>query len=252
MDEMHISFFNRHNSLIDQFRPHRHSCYELICFLSGRGSMVLNEKAMAFKPGDCCLVPPACEHTELYDGAGEIAFIGFEWANCPFELPVGLHTGSRCDYAGRMLEITDECIGQKPEYEWMIRAKLCEMLISIYRELSPDRPKERSIRYAVEYLREHASQKLDVAALAKMSGYSYDRFRHLFEQFTGLSVRQYVQKLRLESACRLLAQSERSVTDIAYHCGYADGAQFSRLFKTVMGESPSSFRLKNKIAEKYK
>ena len=56
------------------------------------------------------------------------------------------------------------------------------------------------------------------------------------------SVQQYLQDLRLEEACRLLADTRRAVTDIAYSCGFPDSPSFCRLFRKVYGGTPLQFR----------
>ena len=59
---------------------------------------------------------------------------------------------------------------------------------------------------------------------------------------TGLSAHELIQSSRLSLAKTLLKQTEKSIAEIAYECGFSDPEYFSRVFKKEMGISPSEFR----------
>ncbi len=84
-----------------------------------------------------------------------------------------------------------------------------------------------------------------VADLAKMVALSPSRLAHLFKAQTGESIIEMQMKLRLQHAVRLLAQSTRSISEIAEAAGFQSLFQFSRQFKLWYGESPSAYRQKS-------
>ncbi len=61
---------------------------------------------------------------------------------------------------------------------------------------------------------------------------------------TGVTTQQYVLRVRLEHACRLLRHrdNELSVAQVGYECGFDDAASFSRAFRRVYGVSPTQYR----------
>jgi AraC-like DNA-binding protein len=63
-----------------------------------------------------------------------------------------------------------------------------------------------------------------------------------FKTVVGRSPRQYLQEIRIHQAKRKLVETDWTVTDIAYECGFADAAQFSRLFKEATGMTPVGYR----------
>lgn len=68
---------------------------------------------------------------------------------------------------------------------------------------------------------------------------------HLATQFRRTyrcTIGDYVRQLRIESACRRIASSEESLTQIAMDCGFADQGHFSRVFKALLGITPSQYR----------
>lgn len=116
--------------------------------------------------------------------------------------------------------------------------------------LSPCRP-EREIahsrqqqyfRQAVSYLQDNFSYPVRIQQLARQIGVSRSYLYKIFLACSGKSVQQYLQDLRLKEACRLLADTRRDVTDIAYSCGFPDSPAFCRIFRRVYGEAPLRFR----------
>jgi AraC-like DNA-binding protein len=64
----------------------------------------------------------------------------------------------------------------------------------------------------------------------------------LFSSVLGVTPHQYLVRSRLRHAARLLADDERSVTDIAYDVGFGDLSNFVRTFHRAAGVSPRRFR----------
>jgi AraC family L-rhamnose operon regulatory protein RhaS len=67
-------------------------------------------------------------------------------------------------------------------------------------------------------------------------------FTQLFREQTGTSWTDYVSGLRVDYACRLLRETERSVLAIAFECGYDELSSFYRAFKRRTGLPPSEWR----------
>lgn len=69
--------------------------------------------------------------------------------------------------------------------------------------------------------------------------------RAFSKYFDDLSFGEYIRKLRIEKAIQLLGKPEYSLTEIAYLTGFSDQSHFTRVFKKMMGESPSAYRKKS-------
>lgn len=95
---------------------------------------------------------------------------------------------------------------------------------------------------AVSYLRHNFSYPVRIEQLARQIGVSRSYLYKAFWNCSGKSIRQYLLDLRLEEACRLLADTRRAVTDIAYSCGFPDSPSFCRMFRKVYGGTPLQFR----------
>jgi AraC-like DNA-binding protein len=79
----------------------------------------------------------------------------------------------------------------------------------------------------------------DLADVACMSEAAMSRF---FKLHTGRTISDYIIDIRLGNAARLLVDTNRSVADISYQCGYNNLSNFNRLFKRKKGCSPKEFR----------
>ena len=64
----------------------------------------------------------------------------------------------------------------------------------------------------------------------------------IFKKATGLTFVEFRNRLRIESAMKLLANPNQSVSEIAYSVGFQALTQFNRLFRRIVGQSPTTFR----------
>ncbi|MNY74541.1 HTH-type transcriptional activator RhaR [compost metagenome] len=74
-----------------------------------------------------------------------------------------------------------------------------------------------------------------------------DYLSTVFRKKTGLTPVVYLQNIRIEQAKRLLLHSKLNVEEIAFQTGFADDAYFIKVFKRMVGQTPSSFRRENNI-----
>lgn len=94
----------------------------------------------------------------------------------------------------------------------------------------------------LELIGSRLAEPLDVARLASAVALSPSRLSHLFRDQLGVSVRDFVERQRMQAAQQLLQLSGRTVTEVANAVGYHDPLYFSSRFKRFSGRSPSSFR----------
>lgn len=99
-----------------------------------------------------------------------------------------------------------------------------------------------AVRRAILLIEEHHDRVLPIPVLARAVGLSRRQLERLFTQETGKGPAAFAVELRLRHADWLMATTERTLTDIALECGYADVAHFSRSYKQHFGASPSAGR----------
>ena len=95
---------------------------------------------------------------------------------------------------------------------------------------------------ALQRIHEDYSQPIDTQKLAAMVGLSHRQFNRRFQHFFNTSLRQYLMRVRVNAACRLLTETDHSVTAIAGEVGFYDQSHFSRTFTRLMGLPPLHYR----------
>jgi AraC-like DNA-binding protein len=118
-------------------------------------------------------------------------------------------------------------------------------LVGVSRDLH--RPDEHDADYrrlarAVEQLQQRYAETVRLEALAQSVGLSLDRFERLVKRVFYVTPRQLLTKTRIDAASKLLVESNHSIADIAYACGYCDHSAFTRQFKATVGVAPADFR----------
>ena len=81
------------------------------------------------------------------------------------------------------------------------------------------------------------------AEMAKAAGMSSRAFERAFVREYGLPPQQYLKRLRIQTACRLLVDTRESIAAIAQRCGFADQSHLTREFRRVTGSTPSAYRV---------
>lgn len=98
------------------------------------------------------------------------------------------------------------------------------------------------IKPAVEYIHLHYTESIGISDLEGLISISIVYFRKLFKSFFGLSPIEYIQKLRIDEAKRMLRSDYGTISDIALSLGYPNMYYFSRVFKSIEGISPSKYK----------
>jgi AraC-like DNA-binding protein len=94
----------------------------------------------------------------------------------------------------------------------------------------------------ISYLHDNFGQHLSTQELAQMAGLSVSHFERRFKIAFGASPRQYLVRVRIEHAAKLLLETDKTVSEIAHACGFYDHAHFSRSFRRLMKLSPTAYR----------
>lgn len=125
----------------------------------------------------------------------------------------------------------------------LLCAYLMECFILTLRQLPAGDLRENSdisyVRKAVEQ-RYMEPLKLDTLAAALHLSPAY--LSRKFHETCGCGFSEYLQRERVRQACRLLAETNKKVLDIAGLCGYQDGKFFNTIFIRYMGMTPSAYR----------
>lgn len=101
---------------------------------------------------------------------------------------------------------------------------------------------DQSVAAAVEHVLGHYTEPIDMEALIAESGHGKTKFYRLFKMATGLSPAMFLGRLRLQHALVLLARPDRSITEIAFECGFQSLSYFNKQFRKQFGIAPGERR----------
>jgi len=107
------------------------------------------------------------------------------------------------------------------------------------------------IHRAQDHIEQNLGQMLSLESIARAAGFSPFHFHRIFSAVTGETLYQFILRLRLEKAARVLCQvPERPITEIALDVGFGSSASFARAFQAAFGMSATDFRKKCKTNSK--
>jgi AraC family transcriptional regulator len=94
----------------------------------------------------------------------------------------------------------------------------------------------------VDYIETHLSDKIAAGDLADLVNLSKGQLSRAFKISVGVPPFRYIVRRRLELACTMMRTTREPLSQVAIACGLCDQAHFSRLFRSVIGMSPSAWR----------
>lgn len=100
----------------------------------------------------------------------------------------------------------------------------------------------RRILKVKNYIGQHFMAELKLEDLAEMSNMSKSSFSRFFKQHTGRTLSDYIIDIRMGNATRMLVDTNESISEICFKCGYNNMSNFNRIFKRKKGSTPSEFR----------
>lgn len=98
------------------------------------------------------------------------------------------------------------------------------------------------IQMARQYIREHSSEKICLGEVAKAAQVGQFHLCKLFRKGTGMTFTEFVSRTRIEKARSLLMNPNVRVSEAAYEVGFRSLTHFNRVFREIMGQSPTEFR----------
>jgi AraC-like DNA-binding protein len=102
--------------------------------------------------------------------------------------------------------------------------------------------RENGLERALRYLSERLAEPVKLSELAKHAGVSKQHLIYLFNQETGFPPIEYFLRMKMQRAAQLLDLTDLGVKQVGSAIGLSDPYYFSRLFKQMMGHSPTKYR----------
>jgi len=135
-------------------------------------------------------------------------------------------------------------------YIEILRVYVIELLITIFRLYNrKDALRDKLYSYRQEminkvtyYMKENYAKDIKLEDLANMAFLSPNYFSKLFKECTSHTISEYIQKLRIKEACKLLKTTDIKIIEISGMVGYKDIKYFNEIFKRWEGKTPGEYR----------
>lgn len=101
------------------------------------------------------------------------------------------------------------------------------------------------IQRVYNYLYDHFKEDITLNQIAEYSHQNASALCRAFKKETRMNIFSYLNKLRIENACKLLIYSQMNIAEIAYESGFKNLSYFNRVFKQIIGKSPKLYRKSN-------
>ena len=92
------------------------------------------------------------------------------------------------------------------------------------------------------YIYTHYNEKLVLEDMAERFNLSRSYLSKKFKSVTGFGFKEYIINVRIKHACELLPNTNKSITTIAFECGFNDSNYFGDAFRRTKGVSPNKYR----------
>lgn len=247
---------------------HFHNYMEVGYCYHGKGRLIIEDRVYRYSDQMFTIIPANIPHTTISDPGNickwEFLFIDMDafvteemkWEG--YSVSEILHQinsrgtmkskENHGDMGRLILEMMRECRNQGPYYKESLKGWLATFAVGILR-LNQEREAARRInrvnryiRDAIEFVSSHYNEEIHIGDLAEISGLSESHFRRTFEESMNMKPVEYINMVRIDKACDMIAREDISMEDVCYRIGYQTPSTFNRNFKALTGMTPLQWK----------
>nr|WP_294896641.1 AraC family transcriptional regulator [uncultured Pedobacter sp.] len=255
-------------------RLHYHSQLELIHFVEGKGTQFIGDNIKRFNNGDIVLVGSNLPHYWRYDDlyshedpklTAESRVIHFKedfWGEYFLNLPENKIFRLLFEKAKRGIQIKGKTKNKVAELmQRLLYAEgperiilLMECLVCIANSCSISLLSSFGFKYDAEesendrmtsiyeYTLANYKKKIQLEEIADVAGISPNSFCRYFKSQTRKTYSQFLLEIKIGQACKMLIESNLSIKELCYECGFNNFSSFHKYFKLITGLSPLSYK----------
>jgi len=252
---------------------HYHDNFEISFITEGSGKRIVADSIEEFQPGDLVFIGRNIPHVWIVDKESstssirelEMVFLQFTSdVLCPeiLALPEFKYIAKTLSLSERGIRITGQTLNevseimlQLPYIENFDRMLLFYKLMDIIGRSETNFPltskeyinmrfttKNKRIATIHEYLMNNYREEIDLKRLAILVNMAEGSLCRFFKMHIGITIFEYLNKLKIEFACNLLMDKNLSIMSIGFDCGFNNISHFNKQFKKITGLPPSEYR----------
>lgn len=268
--------FSSHYDNSRELWTHYHEMIELLFFVEGEGEVFVGNNSYKTNPGDLVVINSGEIHS-LYSEKGTryiVAQIDPEFlytsdktsSNIKYVYPF-LRSNSenprlfkKEEIAGLnigdiMQSILYECTEMEFGFELSVKGDIYKLFFGIIKYLRNngkindtqkifEQNTSNAFDKVFDFVKDNYSMDITAKDAAKVTGLSYSYFSRLFNSVMNMGFSEYLTSVRLARSEQLLVDTSKTITEIAYECGFSTSSYFIMKFKQKNGIPPLGFRKK--------
>ena len=251
---------------------HIHNEHEIIYIYKGKGKRNIGDISSTFEEGDICLIGSKIPHYYIIDPVKENKgveawviqfskdFFGsrfYEYEEIKRIKPLLFNSSNGLTVSDKIRDKIKKLfmdISKQTGIERLITFLRMLDLIAVpgnYELLkgesdvylvSNDEVEDDRLNAIREYCRKNYMKDIDLQEIASVANLSKSAFCNLFKKHFHTTFSNYINEMRIAKAARYLAESDFTVSDICYKCGFQNTSYFNRKFKKIMDSTPREYR----------
>lgn len=247
---------------------HWHPLWEIVHVFTGHFRLHLDEEELLLSPGDSAFISPGAIHggapLESQGCCYECLLIDTEMIFQPSAFHI--YELRLLDILHQKVQITRffpasavavnqiltamlDGIRYKPEgYTLHLLGLTCSLFATLlqnhdYTEIdsAKNRKKIGQFKEVMAFIDSHYQEAISLVDLAASVNMTPNYFCRYFRELTHRSPMDYLNYYRIEAACERLARTDKTITEIAYECGFQDASYFVKVFRRYKHVTPSQY-----------
>lgn len=247
----------------ETYGPHKHLRLEINHVKKGNCMMHLDNESINFVEGDTMIILSNVNHVFEAGSGGttlmQLEFLPEIFSGFDLNFPgcidgIGLGSISPFSEENKLIKIVNnigimrvvqrivnELEGRNSYYQYLVVMYYAELLVLIYRYMSENYLpicQNDALKRAISFIRFNYHKDISINDVAIQADISERYLRSLFSQYLNISPLDYLNQIRINKSIELLRNTELSVKEICFQCGFQSPQYFSRIFKQQTGISP--------------
>ena len=245
-------------------RFHTTPSHELIHVLQGTAQIQYRNRAIPVGPGDTLIIPQGTQHRDVRSQGEQyrVLYTFFRWpagrkiiAQLEPSRLTGIAAGARAHLQMLLKQLEGEYLGEADGAGERMQLILLEVLLALARYAHRAGPRVTEARRAMAldrrtklaeevqaFITAHCTETISLESLAEQFDVSPFHLCRTYTQAFGVSMTDMIARLRIERAAEWLKSGDVSVKAAAARSGFSDPNYFAKVFRKVMGMSPSQYQ----------
>jgi len=231
------------------FPAHIHYSFEFITVLEGNMAVDIGDVSYELKQGEAVLIFPEQIHSLKSERSKHLLvifsadLISAYYSRHSLEIPRNNKISVSPYLVSQISDLEDGASVIK------IKAALYSVcsILDEKTEYVKKRSGERGVLRAIfSFVEDNYAKECTLKAVSSALGYNSSYLSRYFGEVTGMPFATYVNRYKISKACYMLKNTDKTVIECAYECGYNSLRSFNRNFKDIIGVPPREYRYQNK------